>query len=54
MMKGNRVHYKPGWDCHGLPIELKAKQIEAGMSVSEVRDKGTLLTNIDTIQPHFR
>jgi isoleucyl-tRNA synthetase len=23
---GNRVHYRPGWDCHGLPIELKALQ----------------------------
>ena len=23
---GNRVHYVPGWDCHGLPIELKALQ----------------------------
>lgn len=21
---GRRVHYRPGWDCHGLPIELKA------------------------------
>uniref|UniRef100_A0A182TE99 isoleucine--tRNA ligase n=1 Tax=Anopheles melas TaxID=34690 RepID=A0A182TE99_9DIPT len=21
---GTRVHYVPGWDCHGLPIELKA------------------------------
>ena len=21
-----RVEYKPGWDCHGLPIELKALQ----------------------------
>ncbi|XP_058461109.1 isoleucine--tRNA ligase, mitochondrial [Malaya genurostris] len=21
---GIRVHYVPGWDCHGLPIELKA------------------------------
>jgi isoleucyl-tRNA synthetase len=21
---GRRVHYAPGWDCHGLPIELKA------------------------------
>lgn len=41
MMNGNRVHYKPGWDCHGLPIELKAKQIEAGMSDLEIRDKGT-------------
>jgi isoleucyl-tRNA synthetase len=24
--RGNRVHYRPGWDCHGLPIELKALQ----------------------------
>ncbi|KIJ14582.1 hypothetical protein PAXINDRAFT_100059, partial [Paxillus involutus ATCC 200175] len=23
---GNRVHYFPGWDCHGLPIEMKALQ----------------------------
>ncbi|GME84426.1 unnamed protein product [Ambrosiozyma monospora] len=23
LMKGKIVHYKPGWDCHGLPIELK-------------------------------
>ncbi|KAF2720721.1 isoleucyl-tRNA synthetase [Polychaeton citri CBS 116435] len=26
MAKGKRVHYRPGWDCHGLPIELKALQ----------------------------
>jgi isoleucyl-tRNA synthetase len=23
---GKRVHYVPGWDCHGLPIEVKALQ----------------------------
>ena len=23
---GRRVNYVPGWDCHGLPIELKALQ----------------------------
>ncbi|CAH0696420.1 unnamed protein product [Spodoptera exigua] len=26
VLQGNRVHYIPGWDCHGLPIELKALQ----------------------------
>lgn len=26
MGKGRRVAYRPGWDCHGLPIELKALQ----------------------------
>ena len=24
LMRGYRVCYQPGWDCHGLPIELKA------------------------------
>ena len=23
MLQGKKVHYRPGWDCHGLPIELK-------------------------------
>ncbi|KAK5676575.1 isoleucine-tRNA ligase [Elasticomyces elasticus] len=26
LAQGRRVHYRPGWDCHGLPIELKALQ----------------------------
>ena len=25
---GKRVQYRPGWDCHGLPIELKALQAQ--------------------------
>jgi len=25
-LKGFRVHFVPGWDCHGLPIELKVLQ----------------------------
>ncbi|KAK9959829.1 hypothetical protein ABG768_009930 [Culter alburnus] len=24
VLRGRLVHYVPGWDCHGLPIELKA------------------------------
>lgn len=24
LLQGYRIEYKPGWDCHGLPIELKA------------------------------
>ncbi|SPO27544.1 probable ISM1 - isoleucine--tRNA ligase, mitochondrial [Ustilago trichophora] len=24
VLRGMRVHYMPGWDCHGLPIEAKA------------------------------
>lgn len=45
-MKGQRVHYVPGWDCHGLPIELKAiknfntknKKLDA----LEIRHRGKL------------
>ncbi|VDP32046.1 unnamed protein product [Echinostoma caproni] len=25
ILRGQRVNFVPGWDCHGLPIELKAK-----------------------------
>ena len=24
LLRGYRINYRPGWDCHGLPIELKA------------------------------
>lgn len=30
LMNGKRVRYRPGWDCHGLPIELKALQAREG------------------------
>ena len=26
LLRGFKVNYIPGWDCHGLPIELKALQ----------------------------
>ena len=26
VLNGRRVRYVPGWDCHGLPIELKVLQ----------------------------
>ncbi|KAI9654147.1 MAG: isoleucine-tRNA ligase [Alyxoria varia] len=29
LSQGYRVNYTPGWDCHGLPIEIKALQSEA-------------------------
>lgn len=42
IINGIKVHYKPGWDCHGLPIELKAKSIHSGMQPLEIREKGRL------------
>ena len=41
LMQGFRVQYRPGWDCHGLPIELKAcKEVEINQtSPLTVRNK---------------
>lgn len=43
VMNGYKVHYVPGWDCHGLPIELKALS-EYGetkhLTPMEIRKKG--------------
>ena len=35
VMSGRRVDYRPGWDCHGLPIELKALQELRAKEVEE-------------------
>ena len=40
LVQGRRVHYVPGWDCHGLPIELKAiTKAEESLSPVEIRRK---------------
>uniref|UniRef100_D4A8P9 isoleucine--tRNA ligase n=1 Tax=Rattus norvegicus TaxID=10116 RepID=D4A8P9_RAT len=43
MMRGSKVHFVPGWDCHGLPIETKVLS-ELGvntqtLSAMEIREK---------------
>ncbi len=42
-MQGYRAPYLPGWDCHGLPIEIKVDQFlgkkKAEMSSLEVREE---------------
>ena len=37
LSRGRRVHNMPGWDCHGLPIELKAL---GAPSSGGAKDKG--------------
>lgn len=32
-----KVHYVPGWDCHGLPIEMKAIKNNAAVAPVDVR-----------------
>ncbi|XP_055010835.1 isoleucine--tRNA ligase, mitochondrial isoform X2 [Boleophthalmus pectinirostris] len=41
MLRGRQVHYIPGWDCHGLPIELKAlgELGTSGLSPLQIRHK---------------
>ncbi|KAJ9651230.1 isoleucine-tRNA ligase [Neophaeococcomyces mojaviensis] len=43
LAQGKRVNYVPGWDCHGLPIELKAFEKngwERGQGVDPVKIRG--------------
>jgi isoleucyl-tRNA synthetase len=38
-MAGYRAPFRPGWDCHGLPIEFKVVKASKGLSPAEVRKK---------------
>lgn len=42
-MQGHDVPYVPGWDCHGLPIELKVMELlgkkARDMSINEIREE---------------
>ncbi|ROT40005.1 isoleucyl-tRNA synthetase [Sodiomyces alkalinus F11] len=37
VQQGYRVQYRPGWDCHGLPIELKALGESQGKDMTPVQ-----------------
>lgn len=39
--RGRHVEYRPGWDCHGLPIELKALQAHRETSVNQAKNSLT-------------
>jgi len=70
LSKGKLVRYQPGWDCHGLPIELKALQArsdtgsgtkaqkEAGVGIPpvEIRQTASSLAakTIDEQRKEFR
>ncbi len=36
-MMGKHAYVKPGWDCHGLPIELKVTQEQPGLAPQELK-----------------
>lgn len=41
LLQGKKIDYRPGWDCHGLPIELKALQT---LSQKAKKDVATVLS----------
>ncbi|WPG97447.1 isoleucyl-trna synthetase like protein [Acrodontium crateriforme] len=69
LARGKRVAYRPGWDCHGLPIELKALQAArakgasdkdtdsgAGLNAAEIRKiaRGLAIRTVQTQSESFR
>ena len=43
LLQGKQVEYIPGWDCHGLPIELKALQRQEKLGqLAEDRQLGAI------------
>jgi isoleucyl-tRNA synthetase len=59
-MQGYRAPYVPGWDCHGLPIEIKVDQLlgkkKADMTPLEVREecKKYALKFVDVQRQQFK
>lgn len=54
---GKTLHYSPGWDCHGLPIELKAEQLfgrEAESMKIRTRAKEFALSAVDNQMKLFQ
>ena len=47
VQQGRKVTYRPGWDCHGLPIEMKALGTSAtkGLTPVQIRDTARKLAS---------
>ncbi|KAH7001536.1 tRNA synthetases class I-domain-containing protein [Ilyonectria destructans] len=47
VQQGRRVTYRPGWDCHGLPIEMKAlgSSNTKGLTPVQIRDTARRLAS---------
>ncbi|KAI5859568.1 isoleucyl-tRNA synthetase [Durotheca rogersii] len=60
VQQGRRVEYIPGWDCHGLPIELKALEKSQGAKLTPVEIRksarnlasGTVLKQMKSFQSY--
>ncbi|KAI8343278.1 tRNA synthetases class I-domain-containing protein [Chlamydoabsidia padenii] len=62
VLQGRKVWYRPGWDCHGLPIEMKAleelrkKNLQDSLSPLQIRDlaRKKALKEIDIQRTAFK
>jgi len=60
ILMGNKVYYRPGWDCHGLPIELAVEKEHGkkvhGLDIHEFRNfcKGYAEKYIDIQREEFK
>eukprot|EP00850_Spirogloea_muscicola_P001335 SM000005S17132 [mRNA] locus=s5:354830:362126:+ [translate_table: standard] len=61
LMQGRKVRYVPGWDCHGLPIELKVLQsmdaeARKGLTTIKLRKKAAqfALKTVDKQRQSFK
>ncbi|CAJ0545456.1 Ff.00g089290.m01.CDS01 [Fusarium sp. VM40] len=47
VQQGRKVVYRPGWDCHGLPIEMKAlgSSTTKGLTPVQIRDTARRLAS---------
>ncbi|TDZ27521.1 Isoleucine--tRNA ligase [Colletotrichum sidae] len=52
VQQGYRIKYRPGWDCHGLPIEMKAVGASTGkdMTAVEIRKAARNLASTTVLQ----
>lgn len=55
---GQQIHYTPGWDCHGLPIELKAvnkTKVKSKLTPNDIRNQARQFaaTTIETQKAEF-
>lgn len=60
LLQGRRVHYVPGWDCHGLPIENKTlkdlKKHVSQLSSAEIRSacQATASKEVESQKAQFK
>ena len=61
LLRGRKARFIPGWDTHGLPIELKVLQAlpeaeRKGLGVVQLREKATeyALRTVDSQREQFK